>query len=719
MKSSEQLTISPKDAGKTLITLDLLHPLSKKGDAMKKNHIRINCYVLTAAVILFILCAAVFQALADTPPPPPTPNPAPAYNLALTLSDGAQGDTIAFDGFAFITGNLDAQTFFPPGKVADYWGFQYLRDNTPDGNGHNTDFLTNCSYNVLYILNAEQIAQLLTLANNQVDQINLYGYKRYPLMMAFNRLLNGNTPTGSTGLSLSAVKAASSDLYQLDGQMSFDRAVVYARIYRSLTESQKSYLNAMSAGGFASWTVTPDMMNVVNAYTQGASPDLSQAFMTFAGDLFAWYTGSLNADVYFCPERQGTYFGSFYVKDGPAIGVPGYTISETLTSDSGQDFLNELANTGLDAQITNLVNTQRADLYAGNTQYSGTDNNIVQVRTDISTLLLSLVTASEPSDAFKSQVLSQVLNLSQTYGNLDGEIIYSEATAFAQVYQSMTATQKSDMTALRKSDMSGTYTNDQPFDFSVCTTPFLYSNVITDMSTLDPYISNTDYLFGVPGTGVLSISPSVQEVFSSNAGSTSFSVSNAGTGTLTWTASVVSGNSWLSISSGSSGSNAGNITCSLAANTGASPRTGTIQVTASGAAESPVDIIVIQGGTSTSASTPATTACTATLSSSLDLSVPYVIQPDSPTDTSSLWMDFTYESNPTSPSSIIFKLVNSGTLTHPSFSCAASSLSNEMQIYIPDVLLPNGGHLWAELTFNSDLSTDGNDYFVVTHYGAL
>ena len=25
----------------------------------------------------------------------------------------------------------------------------------------------------------------------------------------------------------------------------------------------------------------------------------------------SWYAGSVTADVYFCPERQGTYFGSF------------------------------------------------------------------------------------------------------------------------------------------------------------------------------------------------------------------------------------------------------------------------------------------------------------------------------------------------------------------------------------------------------------------------
>ena len=66
---------------------------------------------------------------------------APAFAMEQTLSDNAQQMTIAFDGLAFLTGNLGADSFFPPGKVADFWGFQYLRDNDPSEMGHNTDTL--------------------------------------------------------------------------------------------------------------------------------------------------------------------------------------------------------------------------------------------------------------------------------------------------------------------------------------------------------------------------------------------------------------------------------------------------------------------------------------------------------------------------------------------------------------------------------------------------
>jgi len=421
------------------------------------------------------------------------PSPAGAgMDMSQTISEGAQKCTIAFDGFAFITGNLEAQSFFPPGKVADYWGFQYLRDNTPDGNGHNTSFLTNCAFNVLYILTDDQFAQLKALAEDQVDQINLYAYKRFPLMKAFRRQLEGDIPSGSTGLSLDAVKVASNELYRLDGQISFDRAVVYATIFRSLSADQTSYLNAMETGGFDSWTVSSEMDAAVRDMMKGVSHDVSVALMTYAGDLYSWYVGSLDADVYFCPERQGTYYGSFYLKDAPAIGHEGYKIDEALTADAGQEFLDELASNGLDTLVTDLVEQQKDLLYDGST-------NIVQIRRDISTLLRSLITAPDLTDAFKAQVLDEVLEKSGVYGDLDGEIVYDYTMAFSQVYGSMTSTQKSNLTALRKTILSGTY-NGEAFDFSVCTTPFLYSAVISDTSVLDTYIADTDYLFDATGS---------------------------------------------------------------------------------------------------------------------------------------------------------------------------------------------------------------------------
>ena len=50
-----------------------------------------------------------------------------AYNIEQTLSDEAQRTTIAFDGLAFLTGDLCSDSFIPPGKVADFFlNIQFL-----------------------------------------------------------------------------------------------------------------------------------------------------------------------------------------------------------------------------------------------------------------------------------------------------------------------------------------------------------------------------------------------------------------------------------------------------------------------------------------------------------------------------------------------------------------------------------------------------------------
>jgi hypothetical protein len=98
---------------------------------------------------------------------------------------------------------------------------------------------------------------------------------------------------------------------------------------------------------------------------------------------------------------------------------------------------------------------------------------------------------------------------------------------------------------------------------------------------------------GSLGDLVISVSPTNRDV-ARDAGTTTFSVSNTGTGTMPWTAAVTSGGSWLSITSGSSGSNSGTIDCFFIVNSGTSTRTGTIRVTADGATGSPVDVTVTQ-----------------------------------------------------------------------------------------------------------------------------
>jgi hypothetical protein len=98
-----------------------------------------------------------------------------------------------------------------------------------------------------------------------------------------------------------------------------------------------------------------------------------------------------------------------------------------------------------------------------------------------------------------------------------------------------------------------------------------------------------------PAQPVLSVTPSNQAV-SKDAGTTTFGVSNTGTGTMPWTAAVTPASSWLTITSGTSGTDSGTISCNITANTSTSARTATVRVTATGATNSPVDVTVTQAG---------------------------------------------------------------------------------------------------------------------------
>ena len=377
--------------------------------------------------------------------------------IEQTLSDEGQRTTIAFDALAFLTGTLGADSFFPPGKVADFWGFQYLRDNDPTQMGHNTDFLTKAAENVLFILTPAQLDELESLAQSQVDDINQYAYDRFVLMKAFRRLLDRDVPKGRRRLNIDAIKAYSAKLYQLDGQISIQRAEVMGRIIQSLDAGQRSYLDTMVGRGMLTWQNVPNSLNPRD-YTH----DVHVAIMTYATDIFSWYAGSLDAAVYFCPERQGTYFGSFYLKGAPAVGTPNYSISPSLTRDMGNAFLAALTPTQ-SRLVTRLVKIQKPWLY-----------EIVNVRREICSLLRKAMAG----EALES---STILSLTTRYGELDGEIIYSYATNFVRIYRTLSAEQKDSLTALRKKIIGDLAPEGA----------YLYSEQIPM-----PDIPNTDFLFG-------------------------------------------------------------------------------------------------------------------------------------------------------------------------------------------------------------------------------
>ena len=391
-----------------------------------------------------------------------------SMNTEQTISDQAQSMTIAFDGLAFVTGSFCAQTFYPPGKVADFFGFQYLRDNDPSGMGHNTDFTTLTADPILVLLNDTQLKRLSDLGTAEATLNDAYGYARFPLAKAFRRLIDGDVPAGHPALSREAVKAYSAYLFSIDGEMSYLRAQAYASVLGSMDANQQANLAAMKGKGSLEWTQpTQDEVDAVLKKYPG------QMMRTYAGEMLAWYLGNIDADVYFCPERQGTYFGSFFMKDIKAMNNPSYTISSNMTADMGDAFLAALSTTQK-TQVTGLVTTQKADLLS-----------IVAKRNEISTKLRNLLSSGGAVDK------ATIINLAKQYGELDGDISYLYATAFSSVGTSLTTSQKSTLMALRKTataEAGGTPDYD-----SLCGNGYLYSAALKT----PPTIMDTDFMFGV------------------------------------------------------------------------------------------------------------------------------------------------------------------------------------------------------------------------------
>jgi hypothetical protein len=409
-------------------------------------------------MMITIGLVAIASALAQRKEPPRKQGG--GYSIEQACSDRAQLNTIAFDALGFLTGDLCSSTFLPPGKVSDYFGFQYMRDIDTGTGGHNTDFLTRIANNVWIILNTDQKDRLIALAREQAGQIQDLARKRFPLIKAFHRELDGNIPSGTKGLNQDAVKQYSGDLFEFDGLLGYRRAQTFGVIARSLNETQKASFAKLVFGRSETWSQMDEQID-----KRGFTHDEHVALMTYASEFFSWYAGSVEADTYFCPERHGTYFGSFYMKDAPAMGKRNYSISTSLTGDKGESFLNSLT-APQQKLITSLVDLQRADL-----------EEIVKTRHSISTELRRFLN----SDAVDRQ---KVLALARRYGELDGGLSWYYATHFAQVEHSLDAIQKQALMKLR--DLA---------EYQ-CDGAYLYSERISA-----PAIPNTDFLFrGITGS---------------------------------------------------------------------------------------------------------------------------------------------------------------------------------------------------------------------------
>jgi len=401
------------------------------------------------------------KALIDSSDPAPdyTTQMAPSsnqYSIEQAVSDNAQLTTIAFSGLAFITGNSGGDTFMPPGKVADFFGFQYMRDIDVAGYGHNTTFLSKAANNILKILNEDQKAKLISLAKEQASLYVQFAFNRLPLINAFRRNLEGNIPVGANGLQESVVSAYCANLYKIDADLSYNRAKVVGEIVTSFTSSQKEYLANMKFNDYSSWPSVNEDADLKRSMTNIEFV----AVMTYASELFSWYKGGINADVYFCPERHGTYFGGFFMKDFPAMNNPDYFISTSITGDSGKEFLNTL-NSEQRSLITNIITEQKASL-----------TEIVTIRNSVS---------KELRRALNGQTLDKemVYSLIKRYGELDGKMSALYAKRFGEVNKTLTNQQRAALKILRNLEVvpNGVY---------------LFSSL-----TSVPVLPNNDYFFGV------------------------------------------------------------------------------------------------------------------------------------------------------------------------------------------------------------------------------
>ncbi|MEN9840784.1 MAG: hypothetical protein RL376_584 [Verrucomicrobiota bacterium] len=402
--------------------------------------------------LLALLASLSVPLLRSEPGQPPSPQPPPRqdsdrpkkkrdqagsnadnYTLAQAMSDNAQLHTIAFNGLAFLTGDFGASTFIPPGKVCDFFGFQYMRDIDAAAKGHNPVFLNRVAGNVLQTLTAEQTGWFTALAAEQVPQLESLAAMRLPLIQAFHLNAEGKLPAGSTGLNRAAVIEHVGKIFALDAELSLRRAEVMGKVAASLTAEQKAYFAKMKFGDFTTWPEV-DADSLKDRPGRGQPKLFGVACMTYASEFFSWYAGSEKADVYFCPERHGTYFGGFYMKDMPAMGKKNYDISTSVTGDSGEAFLESVLTPAQRREVTATVEKQRAAL-----------KEVVAVRTAISRELRKALTGGQPDRA-------KVLALGRRYGELDGEMSWYYATSFAAVNKTLTADQRAALVKLRNLD---------------------------------------------------------------------------------------------------------------------------------------------------------------------------------------------------------------------------------------------------------------------------
>jgi len=106
---------------------------------MKPKFVYLTTAVSLLSVLLFLGATATAQG-----PIPPRRLRLAVLTITQTLSDGAQRNTIAFDGLAFLTGNLGADSFFRPARSLTSGAFSSCETMTPRGWGTTRLFDQSC-----------------------------------------------------------------------------------------------------------------------------------------------------------------------------------------------------------------------------------------------------------------------------------------------------------------------------------------------------------------------------------------------------------------------------------------------------------------------------------------------------------------------------------------------------------------------------------------------
>lgn len=423
----------------------------------------------TTSILLLSSLLAVAPLMSQEPPPKPRPDHKgeirekkprrepgeQKYSIEQAASNKAQLHTIAFSGLAFITGDFGASTFIPPGKVCDYFGFQYMRDIDAARKGHNPMFLNRVAGNVFHVLNEDQEQLFTVLAEEQAPKLEELARMRLPMIKAFCLHLGGKP-----GLNKEVTVLYTGRIFEKDMDLSIRRAEVMAQVHQSLDAEQRAYFAKMKFGDFNTWPEL-DERDKLKRRGKGKSKLFNVANMTYASEYFSWTAGNIEADTYFCPERHGTYFGGFYMKDMPAMGKRDFDISTAVTGDSGEAFVEKV-----------LTEAQRKHILAILDQQNSALKEIIKVRREISTELRKLLAGGKPDKA-------KLMALGRHYGELDGEMSWYYATAFAVVNKTLTVDQRSALVKLRNLDG---YTS-APY--------YIFSQAMTD----EPDLADVDAFF--------------------------------------------------------------------------------------------------------------------------------------------------------------------------------------------------------------------------------